>query len=131
VARRIRLEVLERQGFNATTEEQRLHNLIRAPYSIRILDDLRGIEAWLIKLHAAHEDEDARQVIASQWTRACIRAAPLGKSMWKAFCASSLRTAAGTKAAARFDLAVLAAMRLDYRSAPFAALRRFGLSASA
>jgi glycosyltransferase involved in cell wall biosynthesis len=129
VTRRIRLEVLRRQGFEATAEEQRLHNLIRSPYSIRNLDDLRGIEAWLIRLHAAHKNEDARQVIASQWIRACIRAAPLGQAMWKVFRTSPLLKAARTKITTKFDLAVLAIMKLDYRSAPFAVLRRFGLSA--
>lgn len=129
VTQRIRLEILHRQGFKATPNEQRLHNLIRAPYSIRDLDDLRGIETWLFKLHAAHEDEDARRVIASQWMRACIRAAPLGRAMWKAFRASPLREAAGVSATTILDLAALAASKLDYRSAPFAILRRFGLSA--
>jgi glycosyltransferase involved in cell wall biosynthesis len=128
VTKRIRLEVLERQGFKATADEQRLHNLIRAPYSIRNLDDLRGIEAWLIKLHTSHRHEDARLVIASQWIRAYVRAAPLGKAMWRTFCASPLRTAADVKTAVKFDLALLAAAKFDYRSAPFAALRRFGLS---
>lgn len=127
VARRIRIETLARQGFAPTAEEQRLHNLIRAPASIHSLDDLRGIERWLGKLLTAHADPDARQVIASQWLRACIRAAPLGRDMWRAFRASPLRDAAG--AGADVDLRILAALKLDYRGRAFAALRRLGLSA--
>lgn len=127
--RPIRLANLARQGIAATREEQRLHNLIRAPASIGRLDDLRGIEQWLRKLHAAQADVEARRVIASQWIRACIRAAPLGRAMWQAFRDSPLRQAAGGGGGADVDLRVLAALRLDYRGRAFGGLRRFGLSA--
>lgn len=129
VTRPIRLANLARQGIAATPEEQRLHNLIRAPASIHSLDDLRGVERWLGKLLAAYAEPDARQVIASQWLRACIRAAPLGRAMWRAFRASPLREAAGAGGGADVDLRILAALRLDYRGHAFAALRRLGLSA--
>jgi glycosyltransferase involved in cell wall biosynthesis len=129
VTRSIRLANLARQGISATPGEQRLHNLIRAPASITSLDDLRGIERWLGKLLAAHADPDARQVIASQWIRACIRAAPLGRAMWRAFRASPLREAAGGGGGADVDLRILAALKLDYRGRAFSALRRLGLSA--
>jgi len=129
VTRSIRLANLARQGIAATPEEQRLHNLIRAPGSIDRLDDLLGIEQWLRKLLAAHAEVNARQVIASQWIRACIRAAPLGRAMWQAFRASPLREAAGGGGGAGVDLRVLAALKLDYRGRAFAWLRRFGLSA--
>lgn len=127
VTRSIRLANLVRLGIAATPEEQRLHNLIRAPASIRSLDDLHGIECWLGKLHAVHADPDARQVVAAQWIRACIRAAPLGRAMWRAFRASPLREAAG--AGADVDLRILATLKLDYRGGSFAWLRRLGLSA--
>ncbi len=127
--RPIRLANLVRQGIAATPEEQRLHNLIRAPASIGSLDDLRGIGQWLGKLHAAHADAEARRVIASQWVRACIRAAPLGRAMWQAFRASPLREASGAGGGAGVDLRILAALRLDYRGRAFAGLRRLGLSA--
>lgn len=129
VARRIRLEALAATGVTANAEEQRLHNTIRAPHSIRNLDDLFGIEAWLKKLVAIHSDPEARRVIASQWVRACVRAAPLGMRMLRAYRASSLRDISAGGARTTADLAMLATMRLDYRSSSFAALRRLGLSA--
>jgi glycosyltransferase involved in cell wall biosynthesis len=128
ITRRVRLEILERQGFQATAEEQRLHNLIRAPYSINNINDLTGIEAWLLKLHSSHTHPDARRVIASQWIRACIRAAPLGDTMLCALRASPLYAPAYAGLATRIDLKALAALRIDYRSKLFSALRRFGLS---
>jgi hypothetical protein len=129
VTQRIRLDNLARQGIAATPEEQRLHNLIRAPASIGSVDDLRGIERWLARLHAAQAHADARQLVASQWLRACIRAAPLGAAMWRAWRGSPLRAAAGAGARADVDLFALAQLRLDYGARPFEWLRRFGLSA--
>lgn len=129
ITRQIRLEALQAQGFNATPEEQRLHNLIRAPYSITSVDDLKGIEAWLLKLHAAHDDKEGKRIVASQWIRACIRAAPLGHMMWKTFRSSPLHDAAGAGLMTRADLRVLASLKLGYDSKPFSALRRYGLSA--
>lgn len=128
VTQRIRIELLRRQGFDPTPNEQRLHNMIRAPASIQCLNDLRGIEMWLLKLYDLHDTVDARQVIASQWIRACIRAAPLGRSMWNAYRSSRLRTAAGAGTAASLDLLLLSITRLRYCSQPFEWLRRFGLS---
>lgn len=124
VTRQIRLEVLTAEGIEPTEEEQRLHNLIRAPHSLTNIDDLLGIEAWLTKLYNLHDEADAKQVIASQWVRACIRAAPLGSRMLQAYRASALRGGMRTL----IDLSALAAMRLDYGSKPFAVLRRLGLS---
>lgn len=125
VTRRIRLEVLAAEGITATENEQRLHNLVRAPHSLTDLDDLLGIEAWLNRLYQLYEDSDAKKVIASQWVRACIRAAPLGSKMLGTYRASHLRGGMRTMV----DLSALAAMRLDYSSKPFAVLRRLGLSA--
>ncbi len=129
VNQRIRLDILKAQGIAASTEEQRLHNLIRAPYSIRNISDLHGIEEWLLKLSAMHSDIDTKKVIASQWIRACIRAAPLGKDMWNTFRKSPLKQASGSRASTFIDLGLLAATKLDYRSTPFEMLRRLGLSA--
>ena len=125
--RAIRLANLERQGFAPTPQEQRLHNLIRAPRSIGRLDDLLGIERWLRKLHDAHADAAARRLVASQWLRACIRAAPLGGDMWRAWRESGLRAAAG--GGADLELRALAFARLDYAGATFGWLRRLGLAA--
>ncbi|WP_424681508.1 glycosyltransferase family 2 protein [Frateuria sp. YIM B11624] len=127
VTRRVRIEVLASEGIIASNEEARLHNLIRSPNSIQSLDDLRGIDAWLQKLTTHYAHPDARAVIGSQWLRACIRAAPLGGAMWRAFNSSPFATC--IRGPARLDLAILALSRLDYRSSPFAFLRRWGLSA--
>lgn len=129
VTRRIRLANLERQGIPASPEEQRLHNLVRAPASIDRLDDLDGIERWLGKVLAAQAAPEARRAVASQWQRACIRAAPLGTAMWRAWRRSPLRAAAGAGLRADADLFVLSRLRLDYAARPFEWLRRFGLSA--
>jgi glycosyltransferase involved in cell wall biosynthesis len=129
VTKNIRLEILATQGVDASKDEQRLHNLIRAPQSISNHEDLLGVEAWLLKLASLHENPEARQIIASQWIRACIRAAPLGVRMLRAYRASPLRSLAGAGTRTSIDLSILAAMKLDYRSSPFATLRRLGLSA--
>lgn len=125
VTRVIRLETLRAEGIHATDDEQRLHNLIRAPQSILRIEDLFGIETWLTKLANRYESPEAQRVIASQWIRACIRAAPLGTRMLSIYRASALRGGARTL----FDLSALAALKLDYCSKPFAVLRRLGLSA--
>jgi hypothetical protein len=129
LTKRVRLEVLEAEGIETSPDEKRLHNLIRAPESIRDASDLDGIEAWLVKLVAMHDHADAKRVIASQWTRACIRAAPLGFKMLRRYRSSPLRGLSGTGARTIIDLTALAASRLDYRSPAFATLRRLGLSA--
>lgn len=129
VTRRIRLEVLQAQGYNPDPEEQRLHNLVRAPSSLHVESDLKGIETWLLKLYGLMRDEDARGMVAQQWIRACVRAAPLGKRMWVLYKASPLRTAAMADKVHDLDLLLLSLFRLEYRSRPFELLRRFGLSA--
>ena len=129
VTRRIRLETLQVQGYASSVEERRLHNLVRAPVSLHDEADLKGIEAWLLKLSGQMQDEDARRVVAQQWIRACIRAAPLGKRMWALYKASPLRTAAMASRVHDLDLLLLSLFKLEYRSRPFEFLRRFGLSA--
>lgn len=129
VARRIRIETLVSRGHAPSADEQVLHNQVRAPASIASLEALHGIERWLTKLRDAHDGADARQVIASQWLRACIRAAPLGLAMWRAWRGSPLRAEAGAGARADADLLALALLRLDYAGAAFFWLRRLGLSA--
>lgn len=129
ITRRIRIEILCRQGFSPSPEEERLHNLIRAPTSIQNITDLEGIESWLFKLLEATRDEGARQVIATQWTRACIRAAPLQEAMWRIFRKSPLRAIAGIRPTANVDLYLLSRLGLEYSSRPFEYLRRFGMSA--
>ncbi len=129
ITRQIRQQALQSQNVETTIEEQRLHNLIRAPSSITAMDDLEGIEAWLLKLHALQSDPLAKRVVASQWVRACIRAAPLGGGMWNAFRSSPLHGAAAGGSTANMDLRILSLLKLDYGSKPFDIMRRFGLSA--
>ena len=129
VTRRIRLEVLAAQGHAPSAEEARLHNLVRAPVSLHDEDDLKGIEIWLLKLHGAMQDDESRRMVAQQWIRACIRAAPLGSRMWTLYKASPLRSAAQASRVHDLDLFLLSLARLEYRSRPFELLRRFGLSA--
>lgn len=129
VTRRIRVEALREQGIACSAEEERTHNLIRAPQSICSVEDLDKIEAWLLKLSCRFEHPDAKSVIASQWTRAAIRAAPLGREMLRRYHRSALLKQFDKSARREMDLAVLAAMRLDYNSPAFELFRRLGLSA--
>jgi len=129
VTRRIRLEMLQAQGYVPSAEDQRLHNLVRAPVSLHDEADLKGIEAWLLKLQGLMRNQDARRTVAQQWIRACIRAAPLGGRMWSIYRASPLRAAAMAGKLHDLDLLLLSLFRLEYRSHPFELLRRFGLSA--
>jgi len=91
--------------------------------------DLEGIESWLARLIDLHENPQARRIIASQWIRACIRAAPLGMRMLRAYRTSPLRKLAEAGTGTMIDIATLAAMKLDYASPAFAVLRRLGISA--
>lgn len=129
VTRRVRLQALQAQGIESSGEEQELHNLIRAPRSIHRMADLEGIESWLARLIDLHENPQARRIIASQWIRACIRAAPLGMRMLRAYRTSPLRKLAEAGTGTMIDIATLAAMKLDYASPAFAVLRRLGISA--
>lgn len=129
VTRQIRIEALQAQGIEATAEEQHTHNLIRAPQSIHSLEVLERIEAWLLKLVALVGHPDTKRVVASQWVRAAVRAAPLGRHMWRTYRNSPLHAMPGGRAGGDIDLAFLAASRLDYASRSFDLLRRFGISA--
>lgn len=129
VAGRIRLEALHAQGIHPTEMEREIHNLIRAPRSIRSIGQLKNIETWLMKLLGHFDDAEARKIIASEWVRACIRAAPLGSAMWNVFRSSSLREHLGKHLATAIDLRILSVCKLDYASKAFATLRKLGLSA--
>lgn len=124
----IRHNALLSQGIKPSCDELRLHNLIRARNSINSERDLAGIQSWLIKLQAAHEKEVAKQIIASQWLRACIRAAPLGKTMWQLYKSSPLIYKT-TTLLNDFDMKVLSILKLEHKSPVFEKLRRFGLTA--
>lgn len=125
----IRLEALQAQGIHASQDEQYIHNLIRAPHSIREFSDLEEIEKWLLKLLEHFSDAEAKNVVASQWTRAAVRAAPLGWSMLKKYRESPLYAKLPRSVFSSLDIAVLATTRIDYASRTFDALRRFGVGA--
>lgn len=128
VTRRIRLQALAIHGIAATADEERIHNVIRAPESIASLGELDSIEAWLLKLMTYFDNPYARAVVASQWTRAAVRAAPLGRAMLRRYRQSPLRRMMPMRWSEGVDLALLAASRLDYQSRAFSWLRRMGLS---
>lgn len=129
ITQKIRSHALEFVGLSPDATKLRLHNLIRAPESIRNTSDLDGIEAWLIEVMEVFDDEQARATVASNWTRACVRAAPLGRRMWDRFRASPLHYIAGASVLTEVDLKVLSLTKLDYAGRPFSALRTLGLSA--
>ena len=125
---RIRAEALQVQQIDASVDELRSHNQIRAPQSIHSMEDFERIETWLLKLLDAFDHPDAKRAITSQWTRAAVRAAPLGWAMFRKYRHSPLHKLLGPTAG-DLDLAALATLRLDYGSRTFEILRRFGISA--
>src|SRR5690606_15791500 len=129
VTREIRLGLLASHGIEADDREQYLHGLVRAPGSIRQYRDLVDIEHWLVKVADRFDDDEARQAVASQWARACIRAAPLGLRMHRLYRRSILRRRAAAGTMQSLDVAILAALRLGHESNAFSWLRRLGLSA--
>lgn len=128
VTKRIRLQALETRGIAASAEEQHVHNIIRAPQSITSLQVMDDIEAWLLKLAGHFDDTQALAVVASQWTRAAVRAAPLGQAMLRRYAQSPLQSMMPRRWSEGIDLALLAAIRLDYQSPTFNWLRRLGIS---
>lgn len=122
----IRLDALRYNGIEVSEAELRIHNLIRAPKSIRNMEDFEKIESWLMKLMDCFDGQEAKKIIASQWTRAAIRAAPLGWPMFQRYRSSPLRRFLNVSA--DFDLAILAIIRLPYESRVYNFLQRFGLS---
>jgi glycosyltransferase involved in cell wall biosynthesis len=124
MANRIRADTLARRGLRPTPNEVRLHNLIRSPYSIGDVEDLRGIETWLLKLCNAADSAAAKRVIAKQWVFACVRAAILGGKMWAIYRRSDLRGLSKTPVAVDTNLYALSKLRLKYGSAFFDALTR-------
>ncbi|MDR0379859.1 MAG: glycosyltransferase [Candidatus Accumulibacter sp.] len=127
VASKVRVDALRLRGIEPDAEEQRLHNLIRAPHSIHSREDLQRIEYWLLKLFGHFDDPKAQRVIATQWTRAAVRAAPLGWAMWHIYRASRLCALQHHRLGNDIDLAFLAITRLDYDSPAFDVLSRLGL----
>ncbi len=126
VTQLIRLNALKLSNVEINEEELYTHNLIRAPQSIIAMEDFEKIENWLLKLVNSFEDEEAKEVIASQWTRAAIRAAPLGWSMFLMYRRSPLQKLINQ--GANLELMVLATIRLHYESKVYNLLRRFGLN---
>lgn len=129
VTKLIRISALANAGIYPTSEESRIHHLIRAPHSITNIQDLNSIEKWLFSLLRDSKSPEFNSVIASQWIRACIRAAPLGFSMIKKFQSSLLLKETEISLLTHIDIAAIATLRLDYNSGMFQALRRIGLSA--
>jgi hypothetical protein len=129
VTRRIRLNALNGIGIYPSPEEALTHHMIRSHNSITDIEKLDNIESWLEHLLNNGKPPEFNRIIASQWIRTCIRAAPLGYEMFKRFQSSNLLKEANASFLTRLDMAVLAILRLDYNSATFKMLQRIGLSA--
>lgn len=123
ITQSIRLNILYMSGIEISEEEKYTHNLIRAPQSIYNMYDFERIESWLLKLICYFEEQEAKEAIASQWTRAAIRAAPLGCPMLLRYRRSPLRQIIRNKS--DFELAILSILRLPYDSKIYNILRRF------
>jgi glycosyltransferase involved in cell wall biosynthesis len=124
MADRIRGDTLRRRGFPVTASELRLHNLIRSPHGIAAIDDLLGIESWLLKLCSASDSAATRLVISRQWVFACVRAGNLGPEMWKTYSRSSLHRMAATSRTTDVNLYLLSKLRLNYETGLFETLAR-------
>jgi hypothetical protein len=127
VNRKIRLENLIRAGIQPTAEEMETHNKIRSKTSITSITDLQLIEEWLLNLLRLSFDASSKSIIASQWVRACIRAAPLGREMWHWYKKSEIHEYINDKNK-DIDIYLLSISRLNYNSKTFNYLKRLGLS---
>lgn len=126
VTKRVRIEMLSLNNIKASEDEKYIHNLIRAPKSIYNMEDFEKIELWLLKLIEHFQEPDAKEVIASQWTRTAIRAAPLGLTMFFRYRNSPIRQFINKSS--DFDLFILSILKLSYDSRIYNMLRRFSLS---
>lgn len=129
VCDRVRGQLLRARGISFTEGELDIHNSIRAAESMGSLDSLDAAEAWLLKLCAYHDEAEAKAAVASQWARACVRAAPLGMPVWRRYRCSGLRRLYRPNHLESLDMLVLAMLRLKHEGATFQWLRRLGLSA--
>lgn len=128
VADRVRKDLLEARGIPFTDAELRTHNRIRAFKSMDAIEELDAVESWLFKLYELHRHPEAREVVASQWARACVRAAPLGLSVWHRYRNSELRRLFRKHRLESLDILVLAVLRLRHEGKGFQWARRVGLS---
>ena len=118
--------MLSLNNIKASEDDKYIHNLIRAPKSIYNMEDFEKIELWLLKLIEHFQEPDAKEVIASQWTRTAIRAAPLGLTMFFRYRNSPIRQFINKSS--DFDLFILSILKLSYDSRIYNMLRRFSLS---
>lgn len=124
MANQVREATLRRRGLCPTADEMRLHNLIRGPHPISAIDDLRGIEKWLVELCDQCTSSAVRRLIAQQWVFACVRAAGLGTQMWTAYMRSPLHCSAALGRSTDLNLMLLSKARIAYGSALFDAIAR-------
>lgn len=129
VTKTIRTNALKNIGICPTQEQIDTHHMIRAPQSITSTNDLIKIEEWLKFLLRNTDSNVCESTIASQWIRACIRAAPLGKDMRNLFFSSPLFELCGANTLTKVDMWALSLIKIDYNSKFFNYLRRLGLSA--
>lgn len=118
----IRLDALDINNIQYSEDQKNIHNLIRAPKSIYKLEDLEAIELWLLKLIDYFPDNEIKEVIASQWTRSAIRAAPLGLPMFFKYRNSPLRQFINK--GSDFQILILSICKLTYDSKLFNILSR-------
>ncbi|GGY62919.1 glycosly transferase [Cellvibrio zantedeschiae] len=129
ITRQIRVNALQSIGVFPTEQQALVHNTIRAPQSICTLRELELIEEWLTFLLCEKKSSEFNSIVASQWIRACIRAAPLGGEMRKKYFSSHLLTWIKPSSLMNFDVFALSVLKLNYNSEAFKILRRMGLSA--
>jgi glycosyltransferase involved in cell wall biosynthesis len=125
----VRRQLLESRGIQATSTELEAHCKVRSFYSINSVEELLKIENWLARLSRMRLKGHLSGVVASQWARACIRAAPLGLAAWTTYRRSELRRLYAPHALESLDILVLSALRLRHEGAAFRTLKRLGLSA--
>ncbi len=111
-ARLLRVCALQKLGIRFSEEEARIHAHLRDPEPITALAELRRIHDWLTHLHI-QLDPLAQQAVRRQWFLQAVRAAGLGRVVFKTYDASPL---AEPTLIQRRLLWNLCALRLRYRS---------------
>jgi len=129
ITKNIRITALESIGIIPNDAQKKIHNMIRSPNSIFNFHELELIETWILSLLNDSKTAEYNRIIASQWIRACIRAAPLGCKMRRKFFSSPLFLLLNTTILTRIDITILSILKLNYNSKIFKWLRRIGLSA--
>ncbi len=101
-ATRVFSRIVEKLGISASKEELSLHCAIGFHKKTEIINNISGVEQWLLRLHAANKrirlfDENAfDRVLVKKWTESCAMCRRSGIPVLNRFWRSPLAALAGT-----------------------------------